>query len=31
MLTAFGFPNVDDLQAVSLNDNLRLQRVPFFF
>jgi hypothetical protein len=31
MLAAFGFLYVDDLQAVPLNDGLRLQRVPFFF
>ena len=30
MLAAFGFLHVDDLQAVPLNDGLRLQRVPFF-
>jgi hypothetical protein len=31
MLTTFGFLHINDLQAVPLNDNLRLQRVPFFF
>ena len=31
MFAAFGFLYVDNLQAVPLNDDLRLQRVPFFF
>ena len=31
MLIAFGFLYVDDLQAVPLNDDLCLQRVPLFF
>jgi hypothetical protein len=31
MLAAFGFPYVDDPQTAPLNDDLRLQRVPFFF
>jgi hypothetical protein len=31
MLTALGFLHVDDLPAVSLYYDLRLQRMPFFF
>jgi hypothetical protein len=31
MLAAFGFLYVDDLQTAPLNDDLCLQRVPFFF
>ena len=31
MLAAFGFLYVDDEQTAPLNDDLRLQRVPFFF
>ena len=31
MFAAFGFLYIDDLQAAPLNDDLRLQRVPFFF
>jgi hypothetical protein len=31
MLAAFGFLHVDDLQAVPLNDDLRLQRMSLFF
>jgi hypothetical protein len=31
MLAAFGFRYINDAQAVSLNDSLRLERVPFFF
>ena len=30
MLAAFGFLHVDYLQAVPLNNDLRLQRMPFF-
>jgi hypothetical protein len=31
MFAAFGFLYIDNLQAVPLNDDLRLQRVPLFF
>jgi hypothetical protein len=31
MSTAFGFLYVNDLRAVPLNDDPRLQGVPFFF
>jgi hypothetical protein len=31
MLAAFGFLCVDDAQTAPFNDDLRLQRVPFFF
>ena len=31
MFAALGFLYIDDLQSIPLNDDLRLQRVPFFF
>ena len=31
MLTTFGFLHINDVQTTSLNDDLRLQRVPLFF
>jgi hypothetical protein len=31
MFAAFGFLYINDLQTVPLNDDLRLQRMPFFF
>ena len=31
MLAAFGFLYIDDAQTAPLNDDLRLQRMPFFF
>jgi hypothetical protein len=31
MLAAFGFTRVNYLQAVPFDDDLRLQRMPFFF
>jgi hypothetical protein len=31
MLTAFGLLYINDAQAVPLNDDLGLQRMPFFF
>jgi hypothetical protein len=31
MLATFGFLDINDLQTAPLNDDLSLQRVPFFF